>query len=231
MPTDTPDQQITMPVDADGADNPVAFVNGVADIEPRLVRLYTNEADRTARMLTLLENNISGLATENRLDAYDGANHISLYTRSMFSLVRNSASQTLTPSSTALQNVTGLVVAVPAAGNFGFRSTVWYSSATAADIKFAYTIPAGGSILWNGMGVITGGTGTGDFTATTANASDASISYGGNGVGVALCCQIEGVYVAGGTAGNLQFRAAQNAADATNTVIHTNSRLEVFRIA
>lgn len=231
MPTDTSDQQITMPVDADSADNPVSFVNMVADVEQRLVRRYTNEADRTARMLTLSENAISTLATEDRVEVYTGTTQISLYNRALFAQPRMTAIQNLTMSSTALQSITELVAAVPAAGTFNFRGVIYYSSSTTADMKFAFLLPAGGTILWNGSGVVTGGTGTGDFTATTAAASDATISFGGNGVGTVLACQIEGTYVAGGTAGNLQFRAAQNTVDATQSVIHIHSRLEVWRIA
>lgn len=230
MPVNTSDQQITMPVDADSADNPVAFVNMVADVESRLVRTYTDEADRTARMLSLAENNISGLATENRIDAYDGTNHVSLYRRSLFAMVRLTASQTLTASSTALQNVTSIVVAMPAAGTFTFRGVVYYEATTVADIKFAFTIPAGASMRWNIMGVAVGGAGTGDATFSTTTTSDASISFGGAGAGTTLAAQIEGDYAAGGTAGNLQFRAAQNTSEASSTIITSRTRLEVFRI-
>jgi hypothetical protein len=229
MPTDTSDQQITMPVDADSADNPVAFVNSVADIETRLVRRYTSEADRTARMLSLSENDISTLATEDRAEIYNGSAHVSLYRRSLFALARKTANLTLTQNSTALQNVTELLAAVPTAGTFGFRAVIYYSSATVADIKFAFLLPAGGTVLWGGIGVVTGGGASGDANFATAAASDATVPYGGNAVGVVLNLQIEGEYTAGGTAGNLQLRAAQNTADLSNTVIHAGSRLEVWR--
>ena len=230
MPTTTADQQIDLPIGTDPADNPVAFVNCVADIESRLVRRYTNEADRTARMLTLAENAISGLAAENRIDAYDGANHISLYTRSMFSVTRLTADHNLTLSSTALQSVTGIAAAMPTAGTFGFRAWVVYSSSAAADIKFGFLLPAGGSVRWGGDGVSTAGGPVGDINTSTQAASDATSSYGGAGVGTVLRVCLEGTYVAGGTAGNLQLRAAQFAADATQSVIHTHTRMEVWRL-
>jgi hypothetical protein len=230
MPTDTSDQQITMPVDADSADNPVAFVNSVADLENRLVRRYTTVADRTARMAVLAANAISTLATEARIDAYDGSNHVSLYSRALFAQPRMTVFQNLTLSSTTLQSVTSLVAAMPTAGTFGIRGTIYYSTSSTADIKFAFLLPAGATIIWNGMGIIPAGAGTGDSTATTAAASDAALSYAGNGVGVILACQIEGTYVAGGTAGNLQFRAAQNTVDATQSRLEPQSRLEIWRI-
>lgn len=229
MPSDTPDQQITLPIGADSADNPVAFTNFVADVEQRLVRLYANEADRTARRLSVAENEITALAAEDRVDIWTGALDVSLYRRSLFALPRLAANQTLTQNSTGLQSVTSLVAAVPTAGTFDFRGTIFYSSATAADIKFAFLLPAGGTILWGGIGVITGGGASGDANFATAAASDGALAYGGNGVGVILGCQFEGTYVAGGTAGNLQFRAAQNTADLTNTVVHAHSKIEIWR--
>lgn len=229
MPTDTSDQQITMPVDADAADNPVAFVNMVADVELRLVRLYTNEADRTARMASLVENNISGLAAENRLDVYSGTNHVSLYARSLFAMAYKSANQTMTPSSTALQNVTDLVVAMPTAGTFSFRGVIYYDSSTVADLKIAFTTPAAVTFRWGGIGVATSGGATGDGNFATVTGSDTPLSYGGAGAGNVMLCQVEGEYVAGGTAGNLQFRAAQNSVEASNTIIVARSRIEVWR--
>lgn len=230
MPNNTPDQQITLPIGADPANNPVAFTDEVADIESRLVRRYTNVADRTARMLVLNQNDLSSLDSERRIDSYDGTSHISAYSRTLFGQPRTLAFQNLTLSSTALQSVTSLVQAMPTAGTFGFRGIIYYSSSSTADIKFAFLLPAAATIIWNGSGVAVGGTGTGDFTATTAAASDASISYGGNGVGAILACQIEGTYVAGGTAGNLQFRAAQATSDATQSRIEAQSRLEIWRL-
>lgn len=230
MPTDTTDQQITLPVGADAANNPTAFTNFVADVEQRLVRLYTSEADRTARRATVAENEVSALADVDRIEVYTGTTDISLYNRSLYAQPRVTANQTLTQNSTALQNVTELVAAVPTAGTFGIRGIIFYSSTTVADIKFAFLLPAGGAIQWNGLGVVIGGTGTGDGTFSVSTASDSSISYGGNGAGTQQACYIVGTYVAGGTAGNLQFRAAQNTGELTNTVIHAQSRLEIWRI-
>ena len=231
MSTNTPDQQITLPVDADAADNPVAFTDFVADVENRLVRRYTDAADRTTRMVSLNENDLSSLGTENRVEVYNGSSHISLNTRALFAMLSKSANQTLTLSSTALQNVTDLVVAVPTAGTFAFRGVVYYESSAVADIKLAFNMPAAGTLRWNGLGPVVAGGTTGDATFSTVTAADGTISYGGGGAAAVLACQIEGEYVAGGTAGNLQLRAAQNTGEATNTIIHIRSRLEVWRLS
>lgn len=229
MPVNTTDQQITIPIGADVADNPVAFINQVADVEPRLVRTYTNEADRTARMLALSENDFSTLAAENRAEIYNGTNHISLHTRSLYAQMYKSATQILTPSSIALQSVTDLVTPVPAAGTFSFRGIIYYESGTTPDIKFAFLVPAGSILRWGGLGVVPAGGSTGDASFLTTTPSDGSISYGGAGIGTVLFCQIEGEYVAGGTAGNFQFRAAQNTSDPSNTSIIARSRIEMWR--
>lgn len=230
MPNNTTDQQITLPIGTDAADNPVAFIDAVADIEPLLVRNYVNLADRTARMLALSENDISTLDSEDRVEIYTGTTHISLYSRSLFAQVRQTAVHNLALSSTALQSVTGFAIPVPTTGTFAFRGIIYYTSSTVADIKFAFLLPAGGTIIWNGPGVVPGGAGTGDTTASTAVASDAALSYAGNGIATILACQIEGTYVAGGTAGNVQFRAAQNTVEATQSTIQPQSRLECWRI-
>lgn len=230
MPSNTPDQQIPRPVDADTADNPVAFTNAVAVVEPRLVRTYTSEADRTARMLALSENNLSALADVDRVEVWNGASHVSLYTRSLFAMPRMSADQILTASSTVLQNVTGMSVAMPAAGSFGFRANLYYEATTVADIKFAFTFPAGVGMRWGGIGAAPGGAGTGDGSWTTAIASGTAIAFGGGGLGTVMRVQIEGDYVAGGTAGTLQLQAAQNTSEASVTTLKVLSKLEMWRM-
>lgn len=229
MPTDTPDQQITLPTDPDVADNPQAFLNFVADVEQRLVRLYTNEADRTARRLSVAENEISALADVDRVEVWNGSLDISLYRRALYAHVVKPANQTLTSNSTVMQDVTSMVVALPATGVFSFRGVVYYDSTTVADVKLAFTIPAGSTLRWSGLGVVTGGTTSGDGVFNTVTVSDSLLAFGGAGAGTVMACHIEGEITTTGTAGNLQLRAAQNTAEVSNTLIIARSRLEVWR--
>ena len=161
MPTVTPDQGLSLCIDADVADNPVAFNNFVAGVEPRLVRLYTDLADRTARQLVVAENELSGLGTENRVEVYNGAANISLRTRAQFLTTRVASDQILTASSTALQNVTSMVATLPGTVGAIFRwsSSIFYDATTTADIKFAYTIPAGATMRWGANALGPGDTG------------------------------------------------------------------------
>lgn len=234
MPTNTPDQQIPLPVDPDTADNPVAFNQFVGAVEQRLVRLYTDVADRTARQLTVAENEISGLATEDRIDAYDGTNNVSLYTRSLHDRFRLAANHSLTLSSTAFQNITGFTIDnLPTAGTFGFRGIVFYDSSATADIKFAITIPAGATFLWGAHGLATTATtNTGDITLATQATSGTSVgAFAGIGVGTIVYVTLQGEITMGGTAGSMQLQSAQNTVDATQSTIRSRSYWEAWRIA
>lgn len=231
MPVNTTDQEITLPIGADAADNPVAFVNQTMDIESRLALRYTDEVDRAARHPVGIEGEVSHLSVSDRLETYDGANWVSLFSRSFYTFARKSANQALTLSSTALQNVTSLLSALPATGVFGFAGVVFYDTSAVADLKLAFTIPAGATMEWGLMGAATAGGGSGDGTFLTATASAAAIPVGGAGVGTGLWAQIEGEVNTTGTAGNLQLQAAQNTSDATQSTIRSRSRLRVWRIS
>jgi len=235
MPTDTPDQQITMPTDPDSADNPVAFNQAVGDLENRLVRRYTTEADRTARMLTLNDGDISHLTAPSvglpRTEAYNSADHISLYRRSVFTYVRKGTAETIN-NSTALQNDDELVAALPAAGTYQFELNLLYSATTVADIKFAFTFPAPAGCSWTAIGLATTATtSTGDATFSFANASGTSVAFGGIGAGAAVPIRICGDIVMGGVAGNLQLQWAQQNLEATNCIVYDTSNMRVWRVA
>ena len=77
MSTVTPDQGIVIPIGTDAADNPQAFIDQTAGVESRLVLRYTNLADRTARHTAPVEGQITDLAAESRMDAYDGDGYFS----------------------------------------------------------------------------------------------------------------------------------------------------------
>lgn len=232
MPTTTTDQGLSLPVGPDAANNPTAFSNFVAGVEPRLVRLYTDAADRTAKMLVVAENELSGLGTENRVEVYDGANHVSLYRRAVYTYSRVTTDQLLTISNTTLQNLTNLVVTLPANGSIvAFRAVLFYDTSTTADLKVAFTIPAGTTMKWAfSQGPATGLAGTtGDGLFGVQTGSGTALAIGGAGVGTPLMACIEGELTVGATPGDLQMQAAQNTSDATQSTIQTRSRIEAWR--
>lgn len=233
MPTTTSDQGIPLPVDADTADNPAIFLSSVAAVQSRLVLRYTDEANRTSLHPASVEGELSHLSSLDRYECYDGTNWISLYRRTLFAYVRKTSDETVN-NSTTLQNDDQLLIALPTAGTFGFRCILYYDSSTTGDFKAAFTMPAGATMLWGGIGPATGASNTtGDGQFGTATASGTAVAYGGAGTGTAntVILRIDGEITMGGTSGNLQLQWAQNTLDATNTVVRTRSRLEVWRSA
>lgn len=227
MPTVTPDQGLSLPIGPDVADNPAAFTNFVAGVEPRLTRLYTDTADRAARQLVVAENELSALGTENRVEVYNGATNISLHTRSLYAATRMSVSQVLTASSTVLQNVTTMTSTLIVSSVFEFTMRLFYEASTAADIKFAMTIPAGANMRW-GINAIGPGGVNPIYTAITG--SGTAISVGGLGVGSVLMAIVQGEVSMGVTGGALQLQAAQNTSDASVTTIFDRSYMEVWKL-
>lgn len=232
MPTDTTDQQITIPIGTDAADNPQAFIDQIADVETRLVLKYTNVADRTVRHTAPIENDLTGLATENRYDVYNGTNYVSLEARTYHGFARRTVDGTagtgLVNNVTALTNEPLQVVALDSGATYMWEAMEFYDSSTVADIKFAFTTPTFSAMRWGAIGAAT--TGLTDLQVGTASASGTSISYGGNGAGTTIMLKIEG-YIVTTAAGNLQLQFAQNAAEVSNTVIRNGSYLKVWRMA
>lgn len=233
MSTNTPDQQITLPVGTDLADNPQAFTDMIADVETRLVLKYTTVADRTARHTAPIENDLTGLSTENRYDVYDGANYVSLASRGYHFYVRRTADGTPVNNSTVLVSDPVLVGSLTTGGTYQWEAGIFYDSSTTADIKFAFTTPtfAAGNMRWMGMGLATtAATNEGDVRIATVNVSGTATQFGGIGVGTQIFARLEGFIVATSTA-NLQLQMAQQNLDATNTTIRNGSYLRAWRVA
>jgi hypothetical protein len=232
MSTNTPDQQITIPVGPDLANNPLAFTDMIADVETRLVLKYTNEADRTARHTAPVEGDVTDLAAENRRDCFEGAVYYSDYTRGLFTKAFRTTDAAPINGSTTLVSDAVLLSALPTAGTFMWEAMFFYDSSQTADFKVAYTWPAGAVASWGMKGLATTATATtGDGQFAVQTASGTATPVGGAAVGTRTICTTYGHIVMGGTAGNLQTQYAQNTSDATNTTVRIGSRLLVWRVA
>lgn len=230
MSTNTPDQQITLPVGTDLADNPLAFTDMIGDVETRLVLKYTDVADRTARHTAPIEGDLTGLATENRYDVYNGAAYVSLAARSDHVFVRRTTDGTPVNASTVLVNDPVLLGAVDTGATYMWEAGIFYDSSTTADIKFAFTTPTFSSMRWQATGLATSATtNEGNVKISTVNASGTSSAYGGIGVGTIVFAKIEG-FIVTTAAGNIQFQFAQQVSDATNTTIRNGSYLRIWRM-
>lgn len=228
-----PDQGITLQVGADPANLPSAQTAEFGGLLTRMNRLYVDEADRTARMLTLTEGNLSHLSASDREEIYNGAAHISLRTRANFQSVRRATDAANINNNTALASDPTLVTTLPAVtGVFKWRDVVYYSSSQAADYKIAYLFTAG-TVIWGAHGLATGAVATsGDFNAAVQTVSDTSSAYGGAAVGTRLMLIVEGEISLAGVGTNLTLRYAQQTLDATNTVpAYAGSYRELWRVS
>lgn len=229
MPTNTPDQQITLPAGTDLAAVVAAMQNAVADIELRLNLLYTNAADRTARHPVGTEGECSDLAAENWADSYDGANWISRTARGYRGYKVRTADAAAINNSAVLVNDATLVIPIEAAGDFVFGGEIFYDSATAADFKMAFTWPGAPAQQWGGMGRNTA-TAT-NIDAPVVTASGTSAAFGSMGVGTRTWVRFAGFIRNTGVAGNLQLQYAQQVADPTNLTVRAGSNLWALRVS
>jgi hypothetical protein len=231
MPNVDPDQGLVYPADPDAADNPSAFATFIGGTVGRLVRRYASIADRLARDLAPVENQITGLADVDRVEVWDGVNYVSLAHRALYASIRSTADQTIN-NSAALANATGFSFAVVTNGVYQWRNDIFYDSTTTEDIQFAFTWPALSSARWGGIGMLdiaAAGT-AGSVKNNTQNTSGVGTTYGGAGAGVTISGSLFGEITAGGN-GTVQMQFAQAAAALTNTVLRARSRMQVWRVA
>ena len=229
MSTVTPDQGIVIPIGTDAADNPDAFINMIAGVESRLVLRYPDLATRTALHTSPVENQITALAAENRMDAYDGATYISLAARALYARRMRTTNAAAIVSSTVLVSDATLTVPLDVTGLFRFYGRIYYDGSTAGDFKLAFTFPAvaANGAKWGLIG--RDATTATNVTAAAATASGTAIPAGGNAVGTTTFVDFDGFINITAT-GNLVAQYAQNTSDATNLTIQFGSWLEVVKV-
>ncbi|WP_413757213.1 hypothetical protein [Streptomyces sp. MMBL 11-3] len=130
---------------------------------------------------------------------------------------RKTADQSKT-STTTLGNDTHLVLPVVANATYSLFLLCIFSGSTTGDIKFDWTVPSGTVLRWA------------DQTGTSGLNSDVDV-YSAPGGTTQVAFQIWATVVTSSTAGNVQFRWAQNASDATATIVRANSMLQLTRAA
>jgi hypothetical protein len=226
--TVTPDQGIVIPIGTDGADNPQAFIDMIAGVESRLVLRYTDLANRTALHTAPVENQITALAAENRMDAYDGTGYISLAARALYAR-RMRTTDAVPIVNNTLASDAVLTVPLDVTGTFRFYGRIYYDASTVADFKLAFTFPAvaASGAKWGLIGR-DAATAT-NITAAVATASGTAIPAGGNAVGTATFADFDGFLITTAT-GNLVTQYAQNTTEATNMTVRFGSWLEVIKV-
>lgn len=144
--------------------------------------------------------------------------------------VRKTSDESLSTNTTA-QTDDELFVAVGSSKVYQVHMAVIYEAGTTGDFKYGFTFPSLATMTW---GTISANATTLTTVSTAAFGSATSgtslFAAGGNGAGNQLMVLIEGVLVTSSNAGTLQFIWAQNASDATATIVKTNSLLMLTRI-
>jgi len=143
-------------------------------------------------------------------------------------IARKSVDQTLTQSSAALQDVTGMLFAVAANEVWEFNCPLRINSIADADMRVSFSVPAGATVSFHSVGDPTSGT-FGIYDLKAAGGSQRlntdSVGYGNQGA------ILSGIYVGDATAGNVQLQAAQWTADASDTKVLANSCIIAHRLA
>lgn len=147
-----------------------------------------------------------------------------------------SASTTRT-SSTVLIDAVGLALALEANTVYAWDCYLAYNAAEAADLKLAWSGPAGAVGHWGAYGGATSGAGgVGDLSALRVNGygSGNTIPLGGNNTPSApgpMVARPMGYIEVGATPGNLQCQFAQQSSNATGTIIQAGCWLRAWKLA
>lgn len=143
------------------------------------------------------------------------------------------ANQTLTQSSTTLQDVTGLSFALAASTSYAIEVHLLLTAAgTAADWKTGWTFPTSCTMFWGPYGQ--GGSlffwipvGTGTTPDTILTEAD-TYSFGSAAATTGII--FRGIVRNSTNAGTLQFQASQNTSSATDNTVLKDSYLKIRKL-
>lgn len=222
MPTNTPDQQLTLPLLGDPADQQAAFAAFAADVEPRLVHFYVDDADRTARNPAPVAGELAWLTTPGRWEKYTGTAWWELAPV----YVRKTAEAQVVNNSVALVSDTELFAPVRASARYLLDGLLVIDTGATADFKADWTGPAGFTMpRWTLLAPdAAAAVNRGSAAAGTVN------TVAGVGIGTFLYIPVSGIVVTAATAGTLTLRWAPNALEAVNTRVKTDSWFSLTRV-
>ena len=136
-------------------------------------------------------------------------------------------------NSDVLQDDDDLVLTVGANATFLVDGMLINSAAPGADLKIAFTGPAGATLAWVPRGLAASAASTsGEVTLAASTIGDGgALVTGTAGAGTKVTTLVTGLLIVGATAGSLQLRWAQNVADASDCVVHVGSYLQVRQVS
>lgn len=136
-------------------------------------------------------------------------------------LARKIADETVN-NSASLQNDDALLLPVLANFRYAFDAEIRYSTNATANLKWAFTVPSGSTLVYSALYVPAG--------ATTLALAEFINNAGGTADDSSTRIRIRGLLDVGATAGNLQFQWAQNTANVSNTLVQNFSYLHLDRV-
>lgn len=149
-------------------------------------------------------------------------------------LKRKSGDQSVNSAGTGttLQNDTHLAFPVAADETWEFSLVIFYDGPQAGDFKWDFTVPAGatlvaGQVAMNNNATSIAATGRFDVYESAVGTARQAGTTGGTKATLI----IRGIIRNGSTAGTVQWRWAQQTADATNTTVYTDSHLSAQMMA
>jgi len=213
-----------MPYTTNVAGTTITASWGNANVRDQVVTPFATASARTSAVTSPLEGMLCYRTDGDAFEGYDDAGTW-IPLRWGPATRYKATDQTLTSSSTTLQNDADLAVAVAANKVYRLQCVIRFQSPSTADIKFGWTYPAGLTIkyveLINALGAGAG--------VTSIFAIDETSAIAAEGVTPGSVF-FTGVVFVGGTAGTLQLQAAQNSSDAGTTKVLTGSYLSLERI-
>lgn len=149
---------------------------------------------------------------------------------SMLTLHVNKAIDETVNNSATLQDDNELFLPVAASATYLLTMFLHYQTGDTPDIKFSWSVPSATTMRWSPHGIGNAVTSAiGDMWVGICTESSV-ITLGGGG-GSAMTAQVMGTVRVSTTAGNLQFRWAQNTATVSDTKVLADSWIELKRIA
>lgn len=227
MPIITPDQGLNLPLQADAANEQTAMANYNAGVELRLVHFYVDAADRTARNASPVAGEISYLSNPGRWDVCKTGGGTPVWWEMRAVWVRKPTETQVVNNSTAFVSDDALILPYQANARYVLDGLVVWDSGTTADIKFQWTVSGAGATFawWDVASVDTG------LVYNIGQAGGLTgFSRGGAGIGSLVFGTFKGTFTTGANAGNLTLQWAQNALEAVNTRIKTDSWLSLERV-
>lgn len=139
------------------------------------------------------------------------------------------------PGATFRSNTTTLApdphLAVPLAPNatYTFTSLLVWQTSQSADLKVAWLVPSGASVLWTPTGPATTTTGIVGQTKQSAHSTEV-VTLGGAGTDTKMAANVTGTVRTGNASGHLRLQWAPNSREGSTTTMCRDSFVQLTRV-